>query len=135
MIDRWDRYPEGEKIMNSLKHQSKVFMKKNKNPTAWRSCMHLDMMVLFSDIESWMWEMEFKPMRPKERKEAIDRIKLNAMRIEEDLYALGLPINSAQYFTQDELFERYQQMFQMFDLPDELIEPDYVDFKRTLSPT
>lgn len=84
--------------------------------------------------EAFKSQLEFKPLRPKERKEAIDCIRVNAMKLGEDFCAVGLPLNSAKYFTQDELFERYQQMFEMFDLPEELIESGHTDFPKELKP-
>ncbi|MCH8057326.1 MAG: hypothetical protein IIB78_05575 [Proteobacteria bacterium] len=132
MIGRWELYPEGEKIMNSFKRQSKEVTKKD--PSDWRGCMLMDLQILFLKLEVWMFEIKFTPLRPKERKEAIDRISVNAHRLIEDFHALMLPINPAQYFTQDELYERYKQLFKLFDHPDEFAEPGSVHFRKDLKP-
>ena len=145
IIQRWENYPEGDKILKSLVRQEKEYMRNN--PANWRMTLRVNLVVLFSNISIWLVENSIKQFRPKERKDAIDRIRVNAMRILEDFHAIGLTICSNRYFTQEELFERYQQMFkmfefsksiqqrlEMFDLPDELSEPSFVDFNKDIKP-
>lgn len=132
IIQRWEKYPEGDKILKSLARQEKEYMRNN--PAKWRMTLRVLLSLLFCNISVWLAVSSIKQIRPKERKEAIDRIRVNSMRILEDFHAIGLSICSTRYFTQEELFERYQQMFKIFDLPDELTEPGYVDFKKDLKP-
>lgn len=146
IIQRWEKYSEGDKILKSLARQEKEYMRNN--PAKWPMTLRVQLSLLFCNISVWLAVSSIKQFRPKERKEAIDRIRVNSMRILEDFHAIGLSICSTRYFTQEELFERYQQMFKMFelskstqqqmfkmfDLPDELTEPGYVDFKKDLKP-
>ena len=146
IMERWKKYPEGDKILKSLWRQEKEYARNN--PAKLRAPLSVQLMILICNATVWLAESSIKKIRPKERKEAIDRIRVNAMGILEDFRAIGLTICSNRYFTQEELFERYQQMFEMFKiskshqqmikkmfyLPDELTEPGYVDFKKDLKP-
>ncbi len=66
----------------------------------------------------WEWESEFHeypPLRHKEQSETIERINRNAKALLRDIHALGLPTQSVNYFTNEELIERYADLADMFD--------------------
>ena len=108
IIQRWEKYPEGDKILKSLARQEKEYMRNN--PAKWRMSLRVQLSLLFCNISVWLAVSSIKQIRPKERKEAIDRIRVNSMRILEDFHAIGLSICSTRYFTQEELFERWRMI-------------------------
>jgi len=114
MCRRFLTYPEGEKVIRSLIRREKTPVSKDNQPPLFG--------IFLLQIILWHTETEATQIKPKERAEALDRVIQNATRLMDDLRVLGLPKSSFEYFTQDELYEQYSELFAMFDLPDELAD-------------
>ena len=96
-----------ERILTSLKRQ----MNRNAGPSL---SLGLDghfvvLITLMSHLLIWMND---PPIRISERKKIIKQIGSSAANIIRDMERIGLPMTSTRYFTDDEIQQRYRQIFE-----------------------
>lgn len=131
ILERFLHFPEGKKVIESLIRQGGILCKDGQNPNAWnKGDIIFDLFLL--KIFKWLTESRLPKLTPKERTDVFERVITNANQISSDLLSLGLPIATSQYFTQEELYRQYSDLFAMFDLPGELEDRRYIDFNEHL---